>query len=264
MFAKTTQSLAAAAAMMTSAMLAMPLPAVAESAPAATAAPATTPPSTTPPAPTATAAAAAMPAKPSAVDVLFEAKHLGNINAGEQAKYRFQRTVSDPKMLGEPFNDDITLGVDKLNADGTRNVTLKIFTGERARTPESVPDLTGNPVLVLFLDRAVSNYEALAGGNRNYLKGRFRDGLREKAKIEPVKIDYNGKSVDGYRVTLLPYEGDPNALRMMGYEGSQFTFLVSPSVPGELAELVAHYESGVKGAPKLEERITLAGIGGAK
>ena len=202
---------------------------------------------------------------PTAVDVLFESKHLTNLKAGEVAKYRFQRVVSDEKLLGLPFSDDINIAVSKLNPDGTREVTVNVFTGERARNPEVVPDLTGNPLLVFFLDRAVNNFSALAGvGSRNYFKGKFRDGLREKSKIEAVKIDYNGKPVDGWRVTVAPYQNDPNALRMLGYEGAEFTFLVADALPGQIGEMVAHYESGIKDAPKLEERITLAGIGGAK
>lgn len=210
------------------------------------------------------AAAAADPAKPSAVDVLFESKHLANLPQGQETKYHFQRTVSDQKMLGAPISDDISLAISKVNPDGTREVTMKVFTGDRARDPDVVPDLTGNPVLVFFLDRAVNNFSSLAGGNRNYLKGKFREGLREKSKIEPAKLDYNGKKVDGWRVTVVPYDNDPNALRMLGYEGAEFTFLVSDSLPGQIGELVAHYESGIKDAPKLEERITLAGLGGAK
>ncbi len=210
-----------------------------------------------------TPAAAAPPAK-SVAEILFETKHLSSLPNGAETKYRFQRVVSDEKMLGAPISDDIALAVTKLNADGTREVTMKVFTGERARDPEVVPDLTGNPVLVFFLDRSVNNFSSLAGGNRNYLKGKFRDGLREKAKIEAAKITFNGKAVDGWRIKVSPYDNDPNALRMLGYEGAEFTFLVSDALPGYIAELVAHYESGIKDAPKLEERITLAGIGGAK
>lgn len=218
------------------------------------------------------AAAAATPATaapnasgPTAVGMLFETKHLDNLAPKSETKYRFQRTVSDEKMLGLPFSDDIAIDINKLNPDGTREITLKVFTGERAREPQVVPDLTGNPVLVLFLDRAVMNYGSLVGGgNPSYFKGKFRDALREKAKTEPVKFDYNGQKVDGYKVTVVPYVNDPNVLRMLGYESSEFTFLVSQSVPGGIAELVSHYESPIKDAPKLEERITLAGIGGAK
>ena len=209
-------------------------------------------------------AVAAPAAGKSAVDVLFETKHLTNLTSGAETKYRFQRAVTDEKMLGAPYSDDITLAITKLNPDGTREVTMKVFTGERARDPEVVPDLTGNPVLVFFLDRAVNNFSSLAGGNRNYLKGKFREGLREKSKIAAVKIDYNGKPVDGWRITVAPFDNDPNALRMLGYEGAEFTFLVSEALPGHFGELASHYESGIKDAPKLDERVTLAGVGGAK
>ena len=104
----------------------------------------------------------------------------------------------------------------------------------------------------------------IASGNRNYLKGKFRDALRENAKIEPVTVEAMGKKVQGYRVTVTPYEKDPDALKMLGYEGATFSFTVSDAVPGEFIELTSHYESGIKDAPLLDERITLASAGAAK
>jgi hypothetical protein len=212
----------------------------------------------------AAAAPAAAAAGPSAVDVLFERKHLGNLESGQEVVYRFQRTVSDEKMLGAPFSDDIKLDIKKVAADGTREVVFKVFTGDRARDPQDIPDLTGNPVLVVFLDRAVNNFAMIASGNRNYLKGKFRDALRENAKIEPVTVEAMGKKVQGYRVTVTPFEKDPNALKMLGYEGATFSFTVSDAVPGQFIELTSHYESGIKDAPLLDERITLASSGAAK
>jgi hypothetical protein len=201
---------------------------------------------------------------PKATDVLFESKHLANLNKGDEVTYRFQRTVSDEKLLGMPFSDDIKVAVVQAVAEnGLRDVTLQVFTGERAREPITETQRTGNPLLVFYLDRAVSNYSLIAGGGRPYLKNRFARSLQE-AKVEPVKIAYNGGEVDGYRVTVAPYAGDPNAAKMQGYEGSLFTLLVSEAVPGQHAEMVSSYSSTIAGAPHLEERITLAGVGGAR
>ena len=50
----------------------------------------------------AAAAPAAAAAGPSAVDLLFERKHLGNLDSGQEVVYRFQRTVSDEKLLELP------------------------------------------------------------------------------------------------------------------------------------------------------------------
>lgn len=213
------------------------------------------------PAAAAAPAPAAAAAGPTAVDVLFERKHLDNLQAGQEVVYRFQRTVSDEKILGSPFSDDMKLDIKKVAADGTREVIFKVFSGERARDPQEIPDLTGNPILVVFLDRAVNNFAAIASGNRNYLKGKFRDALREKAKIEAVEVEVMGKKVAAYKVTVVPFENDPNALKMLGYEGATFSFVVSDKVPGHFVELVSHYESGIKDAPSLDERITLASLG---
>ena len=175
---------------------------------------------------------------------------------------RLGRPVSE--LLGQPFSDDIHLAVKAVNADGSRNLVMSVFTGERARDPLPVPDMTGNPLLVLFLDRAVNNYHSLAGGAQPYIKQQIRAALRDKAKVEPVKLDYQGKTVDALRVSVVPFIGDPNAAKMSGYEGSEFTFVVSNDVPGQLATMVSKYESGLKDSPKLEESITLAGVGEVK
>lgn len=208
----------------------------------------------------ATATAAAVADTPTAVDILFERKHLSNLSGGEKLVYRFQRAVSDPKSLGEPFSDDVDLTIRKAEDDGRRDVVLQVFHGDRARPTQDLPDMTGNPILVFFLDRAVNNMTQVASGNRNYFKGKFRDALREKAKIEPLQIDFEGKKVDAFKVTVLPYEGDPNALRMLGYEGSKFSFVVSNAVPGQFVEFSAHFESPVPDSPKLDEQLTLAKV----
>ena len=209
-------------------------------------------------------AALAGPANPTAVDVLFETKHLANCGQGQDLAYRFQRAVSRPELLGQPFSDDIHLAVKAVNADGSRNLIMSVFTGERARDPLPVPDMNGNPLLVLFLDRAVNNYHSLAGGAQPYIKQQIRAALRDKAKVEPVKLDYQGKTVDALRVSVVPFIGDPNAAKMSGYEGSEFTFVVSNDVPGQFATMVSKYESGLKDSPRLEESITLAGVGEVK
>ncbi len=208
--------------------------------------------------------ALADPAKPTAVDALFETKHMANCSQGQDLAYHFQRAVSRPELLGQPFSDDIHLAVKAVNADGSRNLVMSVFTGERARDPLPVPDMTGNPLLVLFLDRAVNNYHSLAGGAQPYIKQQFRAALRDKAKVEPVKLDYQGKTVDAFRISVVPFLGDPNASKMSGYEGSEISFVVSSAVPGQFAMMVSKYESGLKDSPKLEESMTLAGVGDVK
>ncbi len=202
--------------------------------------------------------------KPSVVDVLFEHPHISNLKEGTELKYRFQRTVSDAKLAGEPFSDDITLRVGKANGDGRRDVVVQIFSGERARDPQNVPDMTGNPLLVFYLDRAVRTLGFLSGGNPMYLKQKFRAALGNGAVIEPTKVEYGGKVIDGYRITVTPYAKDENAAKMQGYSGSRFVIIASDEAPGEFVDFISTFESTVQGAPRLEERITLVGMGESK
>lgn len=197
--------------------------------------------------------------KPSSVDILFESKHLSNVGAGATLAYRFERTVSAAELLGQPFSDDIKVDIKKVSNDGTRDVVVKVFSGERARDPQPIDELTINPVLVVYLDRAVASYMSVAGGKVAYLKDKFRTALRERSTVTPVKVKLADKTVDAYKVSVAPYAGDLNASKMRGYENSKFSIVVSDAVPGHFVEMLATYENTAKDAPRLEERTVMVG-----
>jgi hypothetical protein len=197
--------------------------------------------------------------KPTSVDVLFERKHLSNVPVGTDLVYRFERTVSAVDLLGQPFADDIKIEVKKVATNGSRQVVIKVFSGDRARDPQVIDDLTSNPVLVVFLDRAIASYMSIAGGKVPYLKDKFRTAMRERSTVEPVKVKFDGKTLDAHRVTLSPYSGDLNAAKMRGYENARFSMVVCDGVPGQFVELLATYENNAKDAPRLEERTLMAG-----
>lgn len=202
-------------------------------------------------------AMAPWPAQDRPADILFARPHLSGLAAGAVLTYRLQRSPSDIKRLGEPFGDDIKLVVRSVPASGARDIELQIFTGERAREPISITDLTGNPVLVIFLDRAVSNMVQLTGGTAPYFKDRLRAGLRDKATAAPTKAEFEGRMLDAMRIVVRPFAGDARAARMLGYEGSRFEFLVAEAAPGMLLEMTSQFVSTLPDAPKLEERIFL-------
>lgn len=197
-------------------------------------------------------------------DILFDTPQLNLVSAGETLKYNFVRDASEPKLLGPNFTDEIKVDVAKVSEEGRRDVDVQIFSGDRGRDVRHLPGMTANPVLVFYLDRAVANYALLAGGSKGYLKNRFRLALRTTAKIEPAKLQYNGKTVDGHHVWVTPYVNDPNKEKMSGYEKARFDVFVSDKVPGYLVEMKSHFESPEPGAPKLDERIVLDGAGDEK
>lgn len=199
----------------------------------------------------------AAPAQDRPADILFARPHLSGVASGTELAYRLERSPSDIRLLGEPFNDDIKLLVRSVGASGTRDIDLRIFTGERAREVNGITDLTGNPLLVIFLDRAVSNMVRLTGGTAPYFKDRLRSALRDKATSEAAKAEFDGKMLDARRIIVRPFVDDANAGRMLGYGESQFEFLVAEAAPGMLLDMTSKFVSTLPDAPKLEERIFL-------
>jgi len=212
----------------------------------------------------ATGVAALAAGEPTAQVLLFDSRHLDQVNKGNEVTYRFERKVSDERLLGAPFSDDIKLDVARVGDKGEREVVFKVFTGAQARDPSSWPDLTINPLLVWYLERAVATFTQLVGGSQQYVKVRIRESFKESAKVEAIKHDYKGKSIDAYRVSITPFLNDPNAPSMEGFQDSNFAIIVSNEVPGYFVELVSNFQSRVAGAPTLNESISLVGMGEAQ
>jgi hypothetical protein len=190
-------------------------------------------------------------------EVLFMRPHLSGVPAGSELTYRLERLPSDARLLGEPFSDEIKLVVRSVGASGSRDIDLRIFTGERAREVNAISDLTGNPLLVIFLDRAVSNMVRLTGGAAPYFKDRLRAALRDKATSEATTAEFAGRMLDATRIIVRPFVDDANVGRMLGYGEARLEFLVAEAAPGMLLEMTSTFASSLPDAPKLEERIFL-------
>lgn len=200
--------------------------------------------------------------QPKATDLIFERKHLAKTESGKQIDYKFNRVASDEKILGQSFSDDITLKVTGEKPDGNKDLTLQIYTGDRARDEQKLEKFSINPVFAVFFSQATATFNQLAGGQVNYLQRSFSDGWL-KAKVEPVKVDYNGKKIDAYHISMTPYVGDKFESKMQGWEGAKYDVIVSEQVPGEIVDMLATYQNRYPPAKlRLTERTTLAGVTG--
>lgn len=207
--------------------------------------------------------ASAAAEQPTVVDLIFNQRHLDLISKGAQAKYKFERKVNDEKLMGQPFSDDITLDVTEAK-DQSRDVVVTVFSGARQRPAQSYESLTVNPVFIWYLDKVVENYGLVAGGKQPYLKGRVREAFVEKAKLTPVQIDYNGKKVDGYTISMVPFEGDPNVSKMQGFEKSVLNMTISKDIPGYFQSMEMDIFSSQAGTGKIKDHIEFVGTGAAK
>jgi hypothetical protein len=197
--------------------------------------------------------------KPNAVDIIFNQKHLANVEPGAEIDYKFKRSVSDPTLLGQPFADDVTIKITAAKPTGKKDVDLQIYSGDRARDLQKLPDIDVNPVFQVYFAQGANTFSMLSGGKTPYLTRAFSLAFEDKAKVEPIKVDYKGKKVDAYRVSMAPYHGDQSAPKMQGWEDAEYVMVVSDEVPGQIVELVANYKNKYPGGLHIVEHYTLDG-----
>jgi hypothetical protein len=195
--------------------------------------------------------------QPQPADLIFNARHLDLVGKGGGIAYKFEHSVTDEKLMGKAFTDDVKIAVANVTPEGQRVLDVTVFTGDRQRPVQNFDGLSINPVFIWFLDKSVENYRVMSGGNHNYIKGRMRDAFVDKAKLEPIKVDFGGKSIDGYKITIVPFVEDPNKHKMQGFENSKFTFVLSKDIPGYFYELNAEIFSSQAGTGKMTDRLVL-------
>lgn len=209
-------------------------------------------------------AAGALAEDMAASRAVFESRQLDLVDKGQEVLYRYEKKGSNSDLVGKDFSDDIRLTVTKVNEKGDRDITFKVFTGEYARDAQNWPEFTVNPILIWYLDRSVETMTSLAGGNHNYFKQRVRDAFVKSAATETVKVSYNGKEVEGMKITLLPFSGDANAKKLQGFENAKFTIVLSKDVPGYFYDLASEFHNSGAAGPNVDLHVKLVSAGGTK
>lgn len=166
------------------------------------------------------------PAISPAETLLFETDHLARIKAPAVLTYAF-RKVSNV----EPgFSDQVQL--DLASSNGKPSATLHFLSGAHRQDIPALENAHGNPVLLGFLERDISEMKRLTGGSTAYFRKRIRMALAEHAKIGTQTITYGGQTLPAQTVRIQPYLDDPMHARFEPYVQKTYTFIVSERVPG--------------------------------
>lgn len=206
-------------------------------------------------APTPANATAPNPAAPSAADLLFEQPQMKNTAPGSTITYDYLRRSGIAKgPFGAPLQDTITIKVEPGKQPDARDMQVEMFSGLNRRPAGPFEDMVGNPIVPLFLENHVMALSKVLEANPRYLKLAIRKGMREKATVTPVKVPFNGKEVDGWRIEMKPFEGDKMSERMRGMDNLTYTFVTSPAVPGEIVSMEAVSKTK-DGGELLEEKL---------
>lgn len=167
--------------------------------------------------------------------LLFETDHLKKIIQPVALHYKFKKEGT----LEEGFDDDVTLKVDRIEGDGSKYVTTRFLTGPRKKIFSPVEHAQGNPILLYFLERDITEMERLTGGKRLYFQKRIRLALADRAEVRPVTFTYNGKSVSGSEIKVSPYLDDPMKARFEKFSDKYYLFTLCDEVPGGIYQMHA-------------------------
>ena len=190
----------------------------------------------------------------SAYDLLFRNGTLDGLPRTETLTYA--RDVESLLVPAAGARDSGGIALDFAGGE-PEMVRLDFRQGEKHRTLGEFPASVGNPMILYFVETAVRDMAEAAGGSPFYIRNRVKDALIRPATIETGSVRWDGSEVPATVVTLRPFEGDPSADRMQGFDRLTLTVTMSEAVPGWYGSLVAEVPGAEGEAPVYRSAITL-------
>lgn len=158
------------------------------------------------------------------------------------------------------FHDEIAMTARPTGEDGAKAVSFDYMSGERGKFVRKVDQARGNPVIMVFLQRDVSEMERLTDGHWRYFQKRIKLGLEEDAEVQPATVTFDGREVEAKRITLRPFTEERRD-SMQTYTDKVYQFTLSESVPGKVYEMRTLVPGdGENAEPLIEERLVLDSV----
>lgn len=200
---------------------------------------------------------------PSAQSLLFDANYLLPLSAPSRLVYSYSHKSGDPERFGKGFDDEVALKLSaSANGGGEKDVVVDMFTGDRERVIGPITRVSGNPIIMMFMERDVSQMNMHVGGQAVYFRNVIRMAFRDKAVLEPAAFTWEGKQVNGTKITIQPFLADPHGERMQLFRTKTYEFIVSDAVPGGIYEVHSVVGTDIPDTttPALDTRMTLKEI----
>lgn len=196
-----------------------------------------------------------------ALDRVFDATQLDNVETGKALGFIHMRKSVAPDKVPAIENRDITVAVgEKVEGKDAREVLVTITEGKRKSTLDAFLDDGGNPVLVIFLESVAQAVAKSTGGSPFYIKNRIKDAFSRGAEVAPTELVRDGKPVEAVRIVYNPFALEKQKERLQTFANFEMAFIFSDAVPGGIVEMRALDDPKTKG---FEEYLVLDGMAGA-
>ncbi len=160
--------------------------------------------------------------------------HLHGLPSGTTLEYVFSKRGA----LEAPVDDKARLIIGRPGASGgSKPVKVEYLTGTRKIVLPDIDAPSGNPLILYFLERDLSEMHRLTGGSVSYYRTRIRMALADGGQVETVTVDVGSRPVTATRIRIAPYRDDPARPRYEKFAEKTYTFTLSDEVPGKVIEL---------------------------
>lgn len=189
--------------------------------------------------------------------LLFFADHLQTIQSPTTLHYRFEKRGT----MEQGFIDEIRVRIQELHENGEKKVAIDYFSGDRERQVPEFDSATGNPLLVLFLQRDVREMARLTGGNWRHFQKLMKLALENSAQVSAVEIERAGKQLPAWNILVQPYKDDKLLQEHQEFMGKYYLITLVDAVPGEIYRIRAVTPSPATEGdePLIEETVTFSG-----
>lgn len=167
------------------------------------------------------------------LDRLFATPHLAMLSADQPLAYRHLRRST---VDGTPADLDEVITLN-LGADGAH--VLVTMDAEGKPRPSAFRGMTGNPILMVFLESVVRTVGQATGGSPFYLRNRIKEAMRDGMGEETVKADLGGSELAAHRIELRPFENDRHARDLGRFADLELSFILAEAAPGTFLSLAA-------------------------
>lgn len=194
--------------------------------------------------------------------LLWMSDQLKAIKAPTVLSYGFVKDGS----YEQGFEDRVTFTISRIKPDGLKAASIEFFTGERNFPVEPADGTDVNPVLKVYFQGDVYEMNRLTdpdGKSRErwrYFQRRIKFALAESAKVEPVKISFDGQEYAAKRISFEPYRNDPKRAEFEQFADKRYSVVVADELPGYVYEIVTEVPGKDGAVPLLRDTLRLQSV----
>ena len=186
-------------------------------------------------------------------DRVFGAGLFDGVTEPTKLHYRYEM---EGQGIEAPVTGKIELDVRDIAADGGKSVFVDMFDGPNERKFGPIAAREQNPLVLVFLQRDVSQMANLTGGAAMYFQQQIRRAFSDPAESEPYEVTLGDRKLPGRRLVMHPFANDPQIARFPQYKDKSYEFIVAEGVPGGVYRVASRTPDPRDGHLVLAESVT--------